>query len=98
MLWQENKGCAREREANSNERPGKQWQGQFQFAISLQIEVNRGEQRLNEDIAASYCSASAQHPVCQQVMIKGFGTGFNLEEMEIVREKNNLKELIKQVI
>lgn len=70
----------------------------FQFPISLQIEVNRGAQRLNKDIAASDRSTSAQHPVYQQVTIKGFGTDFNLEEMKTVREKKNLKEFIKQLI
>lgn len=42
---------------------GKQWQGQFQFPISPQIEVNRGARRLNEDIAASDHSSSARHTV-----------------------------------
>lgn len=66
----------------------------FQFPISLQIEVNRGAQRLNKDIAASDRSTSAQHPVHQQVTIKGFGTDFNLVEMKTVREK---KKKLKRV-
>lgn len=39
---------------------GKQWQGQFQSPISLQIEVSRGARSLNEDIAASDHSTSAR--------------------------------------
>ncbi len=75
---------------------GKQWQGQFQFPISLQIEVNRGAQRLNEDIAASDQHLSAP-PVYQQVTMKGMGTGFHLEEMKICMGKK-LREMIKQLI
>lgn len=34
----------------------------------------------------------------RQVGIEGFGTGFNMEAMKIVRGKNDLKELIKHLI
>lgn len=37
-------------------------------------------------------------PVYQQVMIKGFGTGFNLEEMGEESEGKEIKGVIKQFI
>lgn len=50
--------------------------------------MNRGAGRLNKDVAASDHRTSAQHPRYQQVTIKGFGTGFNLEkEIKTVRKK-----------
>lgn len=59
---------------------GKQWQGQFQFPISPQIEVNRGARRLNEDIAASDHSSSARHTV-PTGHLKRIRHDFNLEEI-----------------